>query len=149
MNSHIWLSLGTEFQLNLTILIFWIKFVQSKTEKLNITIEFCIFKMFWVPNFSLHWQFWFKFGCSPVNWMHIFWTHFPKNISRRLLPLQIYFFLFLVLSHEPKQESYFQEIAGLITKNISIFCLSWFTFHFKGMPNSINFYKRIFFEEFF
>ena len=43
-------ELGTEFQLELKILIFWTKFAQkgyshSKTEKVNITIEFCIFKL--------------------------------------------------------------------------------------------------------
>ena len=30
-----------------------------KTEKVNITIEFCIFELIQVANFSLNWQFWF------------------------------------------------------------------------------------------
>ena len=69
---HIRISLFTKFQLKLTILIFWTKFVQkgyfqSKTEKVNITIKFCIFKLVQVPNFSLHWQFWF------------FWTKFAQK----------------------------------------------------------------------
>ena len=34
-------------------------YFQSKTENVNTTIEFCIFKLVWVPNFSLNWQFWF------------------------------------------------------------------------------------------
>ena len=45
---------------------FWTKFAQkgcflSKTEKVktNTTIAFCIFKLDWLPNFSLNWQFWF------------------------------------------------------------------------------------------
>ena len=47
---HIQNSLGTKFQLKLTILIFWTKFAQngyfrSKTEKVNTTIEFCIFDL--------------------------------------------------------------------------------------------------------
>ena len=29
----------------------------KKTEKVNNTIEFCIFELLWVPNFSLNWQF--------------------------------------------------------------------------------------------
>ena len=41
---------GTKFQLELTILIFWTKFAkkgyfQSKTEKVKTTIEFWIFKL--------------------------------------------------------------------------------------------------------
>ena len=45
-------------------MIFWTKFAQKvcfppKTEKVNTTIEFYIFKLVKVPNFSLNWQFWF------------------------------------------------------------------------------------------
>ena len=41
-------DLGTKYELKLTILIFFIKFsqkgyFQSKTEKVNITTDFCIF----------------------------------------------------------------------------------------------------------
>ena len=58
------ISLGTKIQLKQTILIFWTKFTQKgypwwKTEKMNITIEFCIFELVWVSNFSVNWQFWF------------------------------------------------------------------------------------------
>ena len=47
---HIWIRLGTKFQLKLTVFIFWIKFAQkgffpSKTEKVKATIEFCIFEL--------------------------------------------------------------------------------------------------------
>ena len=47
---HIWISVGTKFQLKQAILIFRTKFDQkgyfwSKLEKLNTTIEFCIFKL--------------------------------------------------------------------------------------------------------
>ena len=61
---HIRFSLGTKFQLQLTIFTFWTKFAQkgyfrSKTEKLNITIEFCMFELVYVPNVSLKWTFWF------------------------------------------------------------------------------------------
>ena len=56
----------------LTILSFWTKFAQekylwSKTEKVHIIIEFRIFKLVLVPNFSLNWQFWF------------FWPDLPKK----------------------------------------------------------------------
>ena len=47
----------TKFQLKLKSLICWTKFVQkegfqSRTEKVNTTIEFCIFKLVYVPDFS-------------------------------------------------------------------------------------------------
>ena len=59
---YIWISLGTKFQLKLTILIFWTKFAHkkcfwSKREKVNSPIEFCIFELVLVRNFSLKWQF--------------------------------------------------------------------------------------------
>ena len=64
MNSNIRISLGTKFQLKLTILIFWTKFAQkgffrSKTEKLNTTTEFCIFELIQIPCFGLNSQFLF------------------------------------------------------------------------------------------
>ena len=57
---HIQISLGIKFPLKLTILIFFTKFVQKgflwfKTEKVNITMELCIFKIDEVQNFSLNW----------------------------------------------------------------------------------------------
>ena len=64
---HIQTSIGTKVQLKVTILIFWAKFTQkgcfwSKTEKVNITIEFCIFELVGVPSFSLDEQ-----GCFRSN----------------------------------------------------------------------------------
>ena len=57
---HIRISLGTKFQLKLTILIFWDQIClkngefQSETKKVNITIEFCVFELVEIPNFSLN-----------------------------------------------------------------------------------------------
>ena len=62
----------------MTISIFWTNFAQkgyfhTKTKKLNISIEFCMFELVQVPNFSLKWQFWFfgtnlpKKGVSTQN----------------------------------------------------------------------------------
>ena len=53
-------------------MIFFTKFAQkgcfqSKTETINGAIEFCIFELVSVPNFSLNWQFWF------------FWPNLPKR----------------------------------------------------------------------
>ena len=43
-------------------------FFWSKVRKVKITIEFWIFKLVWVPNFSLSWQFW------------LFGLNFPKMV---------------------------------------------------------------------
>ena len=48
---HIQISLSTNFQIKLTIAMFWTKFAkkgsyfQSKTDKIDTTIEFCIFEL--------------------------------------------------------------------------------------------------------
>ena len=61
---HIRISLSTNFQLKLAVAIFWIKFAkkgsyfQSKTDKIDTTIEFCIFELVFVSNFTLNQQFW-------------------------------------------------------------------------------------------
>ena len=61
---HIRISLCTNFHLKLTIAIFWTKFAnkgsyfQSKTDKIDTTIEFCIFELVFVSNFTLNKQFW-------------------------------------------------------------------------------------------
>ena len=57
LNSAYWISVGTEFQLKLKILSFWIKLTQkgysrSKAEKVNITIEFFILELGLAPNFT-------------------------------------------------------------------------------------------------
>ena len=61
------ISLGNKFQLKVTILILWTKFAQKryfwwKTEKVNITIEICLFELVWIPNFNVNWQFLFFGG---------------------------------------------------------------------------------------
>ena len=43
-----------------------------------------------------------------------------------------------------KQESGFQQVGGLVTRNISVFCLWRVALYFKVMPNSIDFYKGVF-----
>ena len=47
-----------------------IKFVsngyfQPKTEKVNSTTKFCLFKLVLLPNFSFNWQFWFSGANLP------------------------------------------------------------------------------------
>ena len=43
-----------------------------------------------------------------------------------------------------KQESIFQEVGGLVPKNISLICLEGVAHYFKAMPNSIALYIGIF-----
>ena len=63
---HIRISLGTNFSLNWQFYFFGTNLPKKgvsgpKQKKVNITIEFCIFELVYVPNFSLNWQFWFFF----------------------------------------------------------------------------------------
>ena len=60
---NIRIKLGSKFQLEQKILIFWNNFLkkeyfQSKTEKLNISIGLFIFELVKVPDFSLNRQIW-------------------------------------------------------------------------------------------
>ena len=60
---HIPISLHSKFYFKQIIRNFGTKFIQkryfqSRKEKGNITIEFCIFELVTVGNFSLNWQFW-------------------------------------------------------------------------------------------
>ena len=69
---HIWISLDVKFQLKLTILSFWTKFVQkryfrSKTEEVNITVEFCIFELGLMPFFSLTKNFYILNQICPTR----------------------------------------------------------------------------------
>ena len=53
------------------------------------------------------------------------------------------FIPFLIVRRNQKQESNFQQFGGLVRRNIFPFCLKQVTLYFKGMSNSIDFYKRI------
>ena len=58
------ISLGTKFHFQQTILNFWKfsdfpqkSFSNLKHETVNITINFCIFHLFWTSSFTTNWQF--------------------------------------------------------------------------------------------
>ena len=55
-----------------------------------------------------------------------------------------FFILFLSFLTNQKQESGFQQVVGLVTRNISVFCLLRVALCFKTMLNSIDFYGGIF-----
>ena len=46
--------------------------------------------------------------------------------------------------HRLLQIAHFQQVGGLVTKNISVFCLQLFTLYFKEMSNSIDIYIKNF-----
>ena len=43
------------------------------------------------------------------------------------------------LLYKTKKESAFQQVGGLVTRNISVFCLKRVVLYFKAMPNSVDF----------
>ena len=72
VSNILWRIVGTELQLKMTFFIFCTKFDQkryfrSKMEKVNTTIEFHIFKLVYVPNFSSSWRFLFFVPNLPKN----------------------------------------------------------------------------------
>ena len=46
--------------------------------------------------------------------------------------------LFLSFLTNQKQESSFQQVGGLVKRNISVFCLYWVALNFKAMLNSTD-----------
>ena len=89
---HIRISLCIKFHFEQTILNFWTKFAQdrylwSKTEKVNIIIEFRVFKLVLVPNFSLNWQFGF------------FWPDLPKKSFSGLKQKKLTPLIFHIILH--------------------------------------------------
>ena len=85
LNSAYSITLSTKFQFKLIISIFWTKFAQkgcsrSKTERVNITIEFNIFELLHVTNFNLNWQFWF-FGTNLPKKGDSGWKQKKVNIT--------------------------------------------------------------------
>ena len=107
---HIRISLSIIFHSEQIVLNFWTKFAQkryllSKAEKVNAIIEFWLFTLVLVPNFSLNWQFWFFWpdlpkksfsGLQQKKWTpHIFYIilHIQISIVRNFsLNLQFWFF---------------------------------------------------------
>ena len=72
-------------------------------------------------------------------YMKIIVTIIATNIVTNLL-LSI-FFSFLT---NQKQEYGFQQVGGLVRKNIFVFCLQPVALYFKTIPNSVDFCEGIF-----
>ena len=58
----------------------------SATKKVNITIEFYIFKTVKVPNFNLNWQFWI--------WTKLIQKEFTSNLKKKTITIIIKFYIF-------------------------------------------------------
>ena len=69
-------------------------------------------------------------------------TIIPTNLATN--SYKFTFVLFLSYHTNQKQESNFQQVGGLVTRNSFVFCLQRIALYFKAMPNSIDVYKRIF-----
>ena len=67
-----------------------------------------------------------------------------NNYNSYRFSYRFVFILFLSFLTNQKQESGFQQVGSLVTRNISVFCLYRVALYFKAMPNSIEFYKGIF-----
>ena len=65
-----------------------------------------------------------------------------------IIPIKfIYKFAFIpILSflRKQKQKSNFQQVVGLVARNISTFSVKRAALYFRTMPNSIDFYKATF-----
>ena len=80
----IWIRVGAKLQLKWTILIFGpnlpkkgiSSWIQLKAGKVNTIIEFCMFEVVKVTNFSWKWQFWFVGSSLPKKWY--FWSKTVK-----------------------------------------------------------------------
>ena len=69
-----------------------------------------------------------------------------RNYNSYRFSYKFAFVLYLGFLTNQKQESDFQQVGGLVTRNISVFVYSGVALYFKAMPNLIDFYKRIFFH---
>ena len=67
-----------------------------------------------------------------------------RNYNSYRFSYKFTFILSLSFLPNQKQEPGFQQVGGLVTRNISVVCLYGVALYFKAMPNSIDFYKGIF-----
>ena len=94
---------------------------------------------------------WFKWSVKKhcvakvsLGIWEIFLLENNRNYNSHRSGYKFTFILFLSFLPNQKQESGFQQVGGLVTKNISVFSLERVALYFKAMPNSVDFYKEIF-----
>ena len=73
-----------------------------------------------------------------------FWYENDRTYSSYNFGYRFIFIPFLSLHRNKKQESNFQQDGGLLTRNSFAFCLKCVALYFNEIPNSIDFYKKIF-----
>ena len=67
-----------------------------------------------------------------------------RNYNSYKFSYKFAFILFFSFLTNQKQESGFQQVGGLVTRNIPCFCLQQAAIYLKATLNSIDFYKGIF-----
>ena len=95
--------------------------------------------------------FWFVFQvtiektiCTRIlqgNWERFLYEK-DRNYNYCKLSCKFTFTHFLFFQRNQKQESYFQQVGGLVTRNSFAIYLQGVALYLKGMPNSVDFYKR-------
>ena len=74
----------------------------------------------------------------------IFLHENSRNYTSYRVSNKFSFVPYLTFIAKQKKESGVQQVSGLVTGNISVFCLKRVTLYLKAIPNSIDFYKGIF-----
>ena len=127
---HFWISLDIKFHFEQTILNFGTKFPKNdissqKREKVDITIEFCMFGLVWVPNISLNWQFFFDQIC-PTRVLPV--SNKPTKNYHRILHIRIKLCIrfqlkLIILDFWTKfpEKGYFQSKADTMNATIDFF----------------------------
>ena len=87
---------------------------------------------------------WSKDFARNLGYENNHYKDYMKIINSCKFCCKCTFLPFLFFHKNQKQESNFQQVGGLVTRNSFAFCLQRVVLYFKGMPNSIHFYKRIF-----
>ena len=87
---------------------------------------------------------WSKDFARNLGYENNHYKDYMKIINSCKFCCKCTFLPFLFFHGNQKQESNFQQVGGLVTRNSFTFCLQRVLLYFKGMPNSIHFYKRIF-----
>ena len=67
-----------------------------------------------------------------------------RNYNSYRFSYKFAFILFLSFLTNQKQESGFQQVGGLVPRNIFVFCWKGIALFFKAMPDSVDLYEGIF-----
>ena len=94
---------------------------------------------------------WFKWSAKKhcvagvlLEIWEIFLNEENRNYNSYRFSYKLVFILFLSFLSNQQQESGFQQVGGLGTRNNPVFCLKRAALYFKAIPNSVDFHKGIF-----